>query len=448
MLRRMNRRLLVSALVLATLASCNEPKRERKQIGPPGAEITTPDRPKSAPATSGSTIAALPSATASATGTAKGSAASSAPAVPLEPGDICRVTRGPMQVPFTGQALLWIDEASPEREVRVVFNHDGVPRAASLPAAAKPAPPAKNGKRGDTKRAPERLALSEPAERLVLPPCAFAGGSFFCVDKSGAIHRSRTLGEEGAVVAQARSGSPVAAASIGGSHVVYAFLADRKTTEGAVTLAFAGFDDQTPITLSEDGAGATFVTLAPRGEEVVAMYIDARRVLTPVHARVLTGGSGKLSRGPDAVLFVGSGTDARTAGVIAQGGPGSELVLLALEKDEKEFGMAAVQLDEQPRDDARVTWSIYPAGIDHGQIAATQGSTPMRVLRVRPASAEPKAKKVLELGELSGGGVYKPSCPVAEGSKFVDPAILVDRQGAVWLAYTDGDGTWIERRGR
>jgi beta-xylosidase len=37
---------------------------------------------------------------------------------------------------------------------------------------------------------------------------------------------------------------------------------------------------------------------------------------------------------------------------------------------------------------------------------------------------------------------------VAEGSKFVDPAIAVDRQGAVWLVYTDADGTWVERRGR
>ena len=375
---------------------------------------------------------------------AQGSAAPPPASAPVEIIDVERFFSAPRAL---GDAWERAVQAALDG-MRVLRDAERMALRAPLPAAPKPAAPAKSGKRTNEKRTPERLALSEPAERLVLPPCAFAGGLWFCIDKSGAVHRTAALGQEGAVVAQARSGSPVTAAAIGGSHVLYAFLADRRTTEGAVTLAFAGIDDNVPVTLSEDGAGATFVTLAPRGEEVVAMYIDARRVLTPVHARVLTGTNGKLTRGPDAVLFVGSGTDARTQGVIAQGGPGSELVLLALEKDEKEFGMAAVQLEEQPRDDARVTWSIYPTGIDHGQIAATQGAAPMRVLRVRPASAEPKAKKVLELGELDAAGVYKPSCPVAEGSKFVDPAITVDRQGAVWLAYTDADGTWIEKRGR
>ncbi|MFT3766561.1 MAG: hypothetical protein QM820_13760 [Minicystis sp.] len=447
----MDRRLLGSALVLAALTSCKQPKRERPIVDPPGAAIKAPQGTRvEAPMAPGSAGEPPPSPSVAPTAALGKPMTTTAPAAPLAPGDICRVTRGPVQLPFTGQATLWIDEGSPDRDMRVVFNQNGVPRAAALPStsSAKPSPPSKNGKAADAKKAPERLALSEPAERTVLPPCAYAGGQWFCVDKSGGIHRGNALGQEGAVVAQARLGSPVAAASIAGSHVVYAFLADRKTTEGAVTLAFVGLDDNVPMTLSEDGAGATFVTLAARGEEVVAMYIDARRVLTPVHARVLNGGGGKLARGPDAVVFVGSGTDARMSGVIAQGQPGNELGLLVIEKDDKEFGMAAIQIEEQPRDDARVTWSLYPAALDHGQVAATQGSVPVRLLRVRPASAEAKAKKILELGEIDAAGVYKPSCPVAEGSKYTDLAIAVDRQGAVWLAYTDADGTWVERRGR
>ena len=27
-----------------------------------------------------------------------------------------------------------------------------------------------------------------------------------------------------------------------------------------------------------------------------------------------------------------------------------------------------------------------------------------------------------------------------------DLAMLVDRDGSLWIAYTDGDGTWVERR--
>jgi hypothetical protein len=390
-------------------------------------------------------VASTPEPKASATARPKpDSTAIAAP--PLASGDVCRVTRGPVQLPFTGPATLWIDEASPEKEVRVVFNHGGVPRATTLPAA--PAKPAKNGKPEAAKK-PERLALSEPAERLGTTACAFAGGQWFCVDKAGAIHRATAIGEEGPVIAQARVLSPIAAAPIGGSHVVYAFLSDRKTTEGATTLAFAALDDGPPQTLSEDGAGATFVTLVPRGDEVVSMYIDARRALTPVHARVITAGAGaKLGFGTDAVIFVGGGSEGRAGGVIAQGAPGSELGLLGMGKDEKDFGLAAIRIEQQPRDDAKTTWSLYPGGLDRAPVAATQGTVPVRVLHVRPASAEPKAKKVLELGELDAAGVYKTSCPVAEGSRFADLAIAVDRRGAVWLAYTDADGTWIERRGR
>jgi hypothetical protein len=325
---------------------------------------------------------------------------------------------------------------------RVVFNRDGVPRAAVLPAPAKkPEGAAKGAKPAK----PERLALGEPAERASAPGCAFARGSFYCIDKSGAIHRSLLEGEGGTVVAQARPGSPVAASSIGGTHVVYAFLADRRTTEGATTVAFAALDDATPITLSEDGSGATFVALAARGEEALAMYIDARRVLTPVHARVLTA-PGKLVLGPDAVVFVGSGTDGRTPGAIAHGGTGHALALLPIDKDERAFGMAAIRIEEQPRDDAATTWSLYPAAPDRPAIAATQGVWPIRVLRVRPAEADPKGKKVLELGEVDAAGAFKALCPVAEGGSYWDLAMLVDPAGALWLAYTDGDGTWIEKR--
>jgi hypothetical protein len=269
----------------------------------------------------------------------------------------------------------------------------------------------------------------------------------FCGDKAGHIRRSSVTGEGAVVVAEARPGSPVAAATIAGTHVVYAFLADRKGADGAVTVAFAGLDDAPPVVLSEDGAGATHIALASRGEEAVATYVDARRVLTPVHARVLTG-AGKLGLGPDAVLFVGSGTDGRTPAAIAQGGSGVEHVLLPMDKDDRAFGLAAIRIDEQPHDDATTVWSLYTAAIEHPVVAATQGAWPIRVLRTRPGEGDAKGKVVLELGELDAAGVWKALCPVAEGAAFADPTLLVDPTGALWIAYTDADGTWIERRGR
>ena len=428
----MDRRALGATLILCAIApaiaSCKSPKHDKARVtrGP------TASAPVAAAPTAMATVAsAMPSAA---------RVAEPSPPMPNVTGDVCKAARGPVQLPFTGQVTLWIDDSAPEP--RLVQNHDGVPRAASLPAA-----PQKKDAKKPSDRPPERLALSEPAQRATTPGCAAAGGFLFCMDRAGAIHKSAVVGQPSPVIARARAGTPLAASSIAGSHAVLAYLTDKQTTEGTTTIALAIVDDAAPVTLSEDGAGATFVTLAPRGPEVVAMYVDARRVLTPVHARVLTFGD-KLALGPDAVLFVGGGAEERVGGALALGAPGSEHALIAIDKDFKDFGMAAIRIEDQPRDDARVTWSKYPAGMERAAVAATHGTSPIRVLRTRPASADPKAKAILELGELDAAGVYKATCAVAEGPAFGDLAIAVDRQGALWLAYTDVDGTWVEQRGK
>jgi len=446
----MDRRWIGGAL-LAALGACEarSGRRLAKATASPSASAPAATaRPAPPPSASArSQASAEPAApTASAPSGDAGAAPVAKPAAPGKPGDPCRLTRGPIQLTFTGPATILPEgDADP----RVVFNQDGVPRPVVLPAAAKAAPPpGKASKAGAAKEAkPERLALAGAAERAASPACAAAGDALFCLDKAGGVHRWTRSGEGGAVVAQARPGSPLTAASLAGGHVAYAFLGDRRTTEGAVTLAFVGLDDAMPTTLSEDGSGATYVLLASRAEDAVAVYVDARRVLTPVHARVLSAPSGKLVLGQDAVVFVGGGTDGRTPGAIARGKDGHELALLPIEKDEKAFGLAAIRVEEQPRDDAAVTWSLYPAAMERPAVAATQGVWPIRVLHARPAGADTKGKKVLELGELDAAGTFKPLCPVADGSSYADLSVAVDGAGALWLAYTDGEGTWIEKRG-
>ena len=338
---------------------------------------------------------------------------------------------------------MWMeDEAGPDMDPRIVFNRAGIPRRVTLPVAPK----ADAGKPAGKKA--ERLALGEPAERTTAPGCASAGGFLFCMSASGALHRTTLAGENEVLIGQGRSGASIAASTIGPGHTVVAFLGDRKTTEGVVTMAFAALDTSAPVQLSEEGSGATFVALAPRADQAVAMYIDARRALTPLHARVLTAKAGKLELDRDAVLFVGEGTEGRTTGAMVVGPSGAAYGLLPLFKDTTTFGLASIRIDERPRDDAEVTWSAYPGGLDNAPVAATSGVSPMRVLRVRPASGEVGAKKVLELGEITDNGAWSPLCSVAERAGFNDVSLLADRFGTLWIVYTDGDGTWIERRGK
>lgn len=440
------RRLGILAL-LATLDACKARSLDRADAGlapPPSASVSVDVASKGASSTPLATRSSIPRVAASAATTAD----AAPPLLQSASDDACRLTRGPIQLAFTGPATLVAGPRTSEGgDPGVIFNRDGVPHAVTLPPATTPPDPLAKGSKPADATKPERIALSEPAGRASSPACAAAGGSLFCLDKAGTVHRSGLTGEGAMPVAQARPGTPVAAATLAGTHVVYAFLADRRTSEGTTTLAFAAVDDAPPVLLSEEGSGATSVLLASRGVEAIAMYVDARRALTPVHARVLSF-DGKLNLGADAVVFVGGGTNGRTPCALAQGSQGHALALLPIDKDERECGMAAIRIEEQPRDDAPVTWSLYPAAMERPAIAATQGVWPIRVLRSRPTDADPKGKKVLELGVLDAAGVFEATCPVAEGATFADLAMLADPAGALWIAYTDANGTWIERRGR
>lgn len=357
--------------------------------------------------------------------------------------DACNPLRGPIQLGLTGAATLWMDDdAGPDMDPTIVFNREGSPRRVTLPALPKINAAKRAG------RKPERLALGEPASRATAPGCAHAGGFLFCMSTSGALHRTTLTGEGHTLIGNGRAGAPISASTIGPAHTVVAFLADRKTTEGLVTMAFAALDESAPVQLSEEGSGATFVALAPRADHALAMYIDARRALTPLHARTLAVKAGKLDLGTDAVIFVGEGTEGRRAGAVVVGPSGAAFGLLPLFKDTTTFGLAAIRIDERPRDDAAVTWSAYPGGLDNAPVATTSGASPVRVLRVLPASSEATAKKVLELGEIDDSGAWKPLCAVAERGSFNDVSLLADRFGTLWIVYTDGDGTWIERRGK
>ncbi len=437
------RRSGIGVAAMAALAACHgkpsEPSRRTETSAV--AVVSAPSPPPAAPSVRVADSAFPLGSAAIASAEARGPRAPSRPASTGK--DACTLLRGPIQLGLTGAATMWLDEeAGPDMDPRIVFNREGIPRRVTLPLppradAAKPAG-----------RKPERLALGEPAERATAPGCASAGGYLFCMSSAGALHRTTLAGEGDALIGQGRPGGSIAASTIGPGHTVVAFLGDRKTSEGVVTMAFAALDTNPPMQLSEEGSGATFVALAPRADQAVAMYIDARRAMTPLHARVLTAKDGKLALDRDAVLFVGEGTEGRTTGAVVVGPSGAAYGLLPIFKDMTTFGLAAIRIDERPRDDAAVTWSAYPGGLDSAPVAATTGVSPMRVLRVRPASGEASAKKVLELGEIEDSGAWKPLCAVAERASFNDVSLLGDRFGTLWITYTDGDGTWIERRGK
>jgi hypothetical protein len=338
----------------------------------------------------------------------------------------CKIAGGPTQQSFTGPALLRIAPRDEGDTVELVYNEAGTPRVYD----------ARLGDAG---------ARGSSSAKSVIPPCSSVGNVFYCPDATGAVHASKAGAEGDAIVARSRAGTRVAAGLLAGRPVV-AYLADRITSEGLVREAWVAIEGAPPTRVSEDGSGATFVDLAPRGDALVVLTIDARVAMTPAHARILTlDGANKLAVGKDAVIFVGGSAERQNAGTLATSSDGTTFALVAVAEVEPRFGMAAIKVDDPPVDDANVIWSFYPNGIDPAPIAATRGEAAMHVARVRPKTAEPAASHVLEIGELEASGAFRAACVVAESEFIKDVEIARDRQKSLWVFYRTAGGSYLVR---
>jgi hypothetical protein len=265
------------------------------------------------------------------------------------------------------------------------------------------------------------------------------------MDRGGAIHRrSLDTRETDTIVARARAGTSFAAERLGPDHVVLAFLAERRTSEGLVTEAYASVDRAPPLKLSEEGSGATFVALAPRGGELLALLIDGRVAMTPVHARSLRIEAGVLRAGEDAVIFVGGEAEAHTGGALAVSSTGDVFALVPIATQEG-FGLTTVRVDDPPKTDEPSTWMLYPNGLDPSPIAATHEG-PARIALVRPLEARPDAPWGIELGTFDSTGTFASYGLVPSRGRVLRVAIAADGGGGFWLAFRDAAGTWLEQR--
>jgi len=327
-----------------------------------------------------------------------------------------------------------------------------VPVTPPAPASAKP--PAKKSLDGDPTRASR-------------PPCAVAGAHVFCPDAQGHIHRVLTAQSAPAgqpaptddIVATADTGAMITAAALG-DHVVLGYLAVRTTSEGRTSEAFAKLDDQPPVPISESGSGATDVVFAARGDSVLAMTIDARRAMSPVHARVLSldrakpGKADKLDVGPDAVIYVAGGSEHQVHGALGVDAKGNAFGLIPTDS-EHGFGLAMIRIDSPPRIEEPSRVSLYPNGFDFAAVASTRDgqsgqagpSDAITVARVRPLTADASSIRMLELGKIDPKeSTFLSFGFVPSSSSVQNVAIVRDHFGAIWVEYTDGGGSWLERR--
>jgi hypothetical protein len=243
-----------------------------------------------------------------------------------------------------------------------------------------------------------------------------------------------------AMLLHARGGTPLAAALVGGKPVV-AYVRDQTSADGTMLGAYIAGEDGSELRLSEDGAGATTVALTARTDGAVAAYVDAKRGMSPVHAR-LVAATPKITLGPDVVTFIAGTAEAYTR--VALGSAGAAAFELLPIAHDMSFGLGVVKIDAEPQMDATLAWSDYPNGLDPAPVAATSGAEAVFVARVRPSAAQFGSPRVLELGRLDGAGTFTSFGLVPSRGTTLDVALASDGQDLV-LAYTDGAGGWATR---
>lgn len=344
---------------------------------------------------------------------------------------LCRLAYGPAEQAFRGPAAM----VTSATELKLVANDGGKPRIFAVPlgpppsaSAPVPAPP-------------------KPASFFGMrwPPCEMAGRWAYCQAAGGIVYRT-TLGvNDTKQIAKSQPSTRITASALGPDHAVLATLDARRTTEGVLMQAFVTLDDGETVRLSEDGAGATVVRLVPRGDRAVALYIDARMAMVPVHARPLSLRGKDLVLADDAVVFVG-GPPERGIELTAAGASASVFALLPMARETTDFGLATIPIAEQPKEDVQPSWSLYPNGLDPAPVAATVGGTISWVARVRPSERMVGSPRIVELGRLDAAGGFTSLGAISMGKHVTDMAITSDSYGSVWILYGDTNATWLERR--
>ncbi len=390
----------VAALAaLMVLTGCKDPPSAKEDASPIAS--APPIAVTSAPS-----VAVTPSAT------------MTAPTAPIDAGsNACKLTYGPVQL-GTGPVAM----ASTPDGVRVAFNSGGLAVVVSAPSAAQ-----------DRKLG--ALAGSSP-------PCALTDKSVFCMDAAGAVHRTDAKTGAGKVVAQARAGTRLGAATVKG-HDALAFLRDRKTSEGTTMEAWLWTDDDKTQRLSDDGSGATFTTMAQRGEGALVVMLDARSAMTPVHARSLSF-KDSIVVGGDAVVFLGGGAEPDTRAALTVPKSGPAYALLPISHDVS-FGLAIARIDGEPKTDEPVIWSDYKNGLDPAPIVGSIGAASSYVARVVPIDVKVDSPRVIELGRVDDKGAFQSYGSIAAHGKPTEVALAMDGAELV-VAYTDSQGSWLERR--
>lgn len=268
---------------------------------------------------------------------------------------------------------------------------------------------------------------------------AIAGGRAYWVSHGRLVRRAVSGGALEVLEHDARDGTRVAApeGARASEPVSVAYIASAKdgSLKARLWVDGAGVRDLTP-----EAAAGSSVALAAQGASLMALSIEARTGMTPVHAREITWRGNTPQLSPDVVIWVAGPAESITeiAAVGAAGGSVSAFIPLA--RDITRFGLATLAVGATPGMSTPVVWRAYPNGLDPAPLAAGMLCGRPAVLYAKPIDPKPFAPQDLELAFVDGGALGAPVL-VASAAQFLNVSFASVGDAAL-IAYVGDHRTW------
>lgn len=286
---------------------------------------------------------------------------------------------------------------------------------------------------------PEKARFSpvDPGESTFAPLARGPGvarGFAYWISHGRLVRRALT-GEHGLEVLadDARDRARVTAVDLNGKTAV-AFLGrpdEERTSHARLWVEGGSIYDLTP-----DGAGASSVSLVRAGDHLLATSIDGRSAMTPMHTRKIQLRPNGAELEPDVVVWVGGPAQGWTETVVGSEG-GHAWAHVPIERDATHFGLASVDLGNEPHMDSDVRFFDYRNGLDLAPVATAELCGHATVAYVRPTTSEPHSPTELVLVRLDTG-----AATVVTGARgFASVSLTAFPHGGA-VAYVADGRTW------
>jgi hypothetical protein len=210
----------------------------------------------------------------------------------------------------------------------------------------------------------------------------------------------------------------------------------RPDKEDSPLVAKLWVEGQEPQVLTAEGNSTHSVALVRTDDGVLALSVQARMAMTPVHARRVRFPGGRALLGDDTVVWVGGGIQPLTEMTVVPAET-SLVGLIPHERSMSEFGIARLDIGFSPTMDTPTSWMLYPNGIDPAPVAAARLCGEPAFLYAQPETSAPDSRQELVVRALADTSGSR-SLRVASGRAFYFASLAEVPGGALAAWVTDG----------